>query len=38
MIMASDGEEALELFRARQAEIDLVLLDAVMPRKGGREV
>jgi signal transduction histidine kinase/ActR/RegA family two-component response regulator len=37
VLVASDGEEAVRLFEAHQSEIDLVLLDAVMPRMGGRE-
>jgi PAS domain S-box-containing protein len=32
---AGDGREAVELFRQRHAEIDLVLLDLVMPRLSG---
>ena len=32
---ARDGQEAVELFRQRHAEIDLVLLDLVMPRLTG---
>jgi len=38
VILAEDGTEALEIFAARRDEIDLLLLDLVMPRKGGREV
>lgn len=37
-LVASDGHEALRLFGAHKEEIDLVLLDVVMPRMGGREV
>jgi PAS domain S-box-containing protein len=36
VITASDGEEALQLFRARASEVSLVLSDIVMPRMGGR--
>jgi CheY-like chemotaxis protein len=36
-LSASDGEEAVRVFRERSGEIDLVLLDLVMPKKGGRE-
>jgi PAS domain S-box-containing protein len=36
VITASDGEEALQLFRARAADVSLVLSDIVMPRMGGR--
>ena len=38
VITASDGEEALELFAQHKDHIDLVMLDAVMPKKGGRVV
>jgi PAS domain S-box-containing protein len=38
VIVAEDGIEALELFRQRQSEIDLMLVDIVMPGKGGRDV
>jgi CheY-like chemotaxis protein/two-component sensor histidine kinase len=35
---AEDGVQALEVFRARRNEIDLVVLDAAMPKMGGPEV
>lgn len=35
---AADGVETLEVLRANKGEIDLVLLDLIMPRKNGREV
>ena len=35
---ASDGYEALEVFRKRKEEIDAVLLDMTMPRLSGEEV
>ena len=38
VIVAEDGIEALQLFHERRAEIDLLLLDIVMPGKGGRDV
>jgi PAS domain S-box-containing protein len=38
VLTASDGDEAVEVFRASQRVIDLVLLDGVMPKKSGREV
>ncbi len=38
VLVAADGEEALEVFKAHQSQIDLVLLDVVMPKLGGREV
>ncbi len=37
VIEARDGQEALEIFRSRRAEIDLVLLDMIMPRRNGRD-
>jgi PAS domain S-box-containing protein len=37
VLEASDGEEAIEVFRRHQPEIQLVLLDMMMPRKGGRD-
>ena len=36
VITANDGEEAVRVFQARQGEIDLVLLDMIMPRVNGR--
>ncbi|MGE5091850.1 MAG: ATP-binding protein [Bacillota bacterium] len=36
VITASDGEEALQLFRTRAGDVSLVLSDIVMPRMGGR--
>jgi two-component system NtrC family sensor kinase len=35
VLQASNGAEALELFRSRSADIDLVLLDAIMPELDG---
>src|SRR5690606_33201359 len=35
VIEAKDGLEAVEVFRARRAEIDLVFLDVLMPRLDG---
>ena len=35
VIEARDGEEAVEVFRGGEDEIDLVLLDLTMPRKSG---
>jgi PAS domain S-box-containing protein len=37
VIEAVDGEEAVAQFAAHRGEIDLCLLDVVMPRKNGRE-
>ena len=36
VLVARDGEEAVEIFRRNQ-EIDLAVLDAAMPRMGGKE-
>jgi len=38
VIEAADGAEAVARFRDRRAEIDLCLLDVIMPRLNGREV
>ncbi|HEV3021311.1 MAG TPA: response regulator [Pirellulales bacterium] len=38
LLVAADGAQALELFRAHADSISLVLLDAIMPRLTGREV
>ncbi len=38
VLEASNGVEALRLFEERQAEIDLVLSDLMMPQLGGREL
>lgn len=38
VIMASDGQEAVELFRENHLRIKAVLLDMIMPRKSGRDV
>jgi len=38
VITVVDGEEAVAKFRERMGEIDLAILDMVMPRKGGPEV
>ena len=37
VLIAEDGVAAVEVFRAHQHEIDLVILDLVMPRMGGVE-
>jgi PAS domain S-box-containing protein len=36
-IAAENGEDACRIFRERRGEIDLVLLDIIMPKMGGRE-
>lgn len=38
VFLARDGQEAVDLFRERMHEIDLVLLDVILPGKNGREV
>ncbi len=38
VLVAQDGEEAIRLFKQQINAVDLVLLDAVMPKKGGQEV
>ncbi len=38
VLVAADGEEALELYRRHGEEVDLLLLDVVMPKAGGRAV
>ena len=37
VLLAEDGLEAVNLFNANQSQIDLVILDLVMPRFGGRD-
>ena len=37
VILASDGQEAVDQFRAHRAEIKLILMDIIMPRMGGRQ-
>ena len=36
VLTAMNGEEAIQVYRAHQAEIDLVLTDMVMPKMGGQ--
>jgi PAS domain S-box-containing protein len=38
LLTAHDGREAWELFQAHQGEIDLLLLDVMMPHRSGRDV
>ena len=38
IILAKDGEEAIEKFSKNKDVISLVLLDMIMPNKGGKEV
>jgi PAS domain S-box-containing protein len=37
VIFANDGKDGVDLYRTRQASIDLILLDMNMPIMGGRE-
>lgn len=37
VLLASDGAEATEIMRSRGKDIDLVLLDIIMPEMGGEE-
>jgi DNA-binding NtrC family response regulator len=36
VITAPDGESALEIYREKKEEIDLIILDLIMPGMGGR--
>lgn len=38
VLEARDGEEAVEMFKNNHDSIDLVILDAIMPKLSGREV
>jgi PAS domain S-box-containing protein len=38
VLVAHDGEEAVELFRSHRDRISLVLLDVILPRRSGPEV
>lgn len=37
IITASNGQEALKVYRGKGADISLVILDLIMPKMGGRE-
>jgi PAS domain S-box-containing protein len=37
VLIARDGEEAVEIFRRHGEEIAMVVLDVVMPKKGGKQ-
>src|SRR5262249_14246511 len=37
LLLAQDGQEALDVFRQHPAQIDLVILDLTMPRLSGRD-
>jgi CheY-like chemotaxis protein len=38
VIEAEDGERALEIFKTRAAEIDMIITDVVLPGAGGRDI
>jgi DNA-binding response OmpR family regulator len=38
VLVARDGEQALNVYRANKREIDVVLLDIGLPKIGGRDV
>ncbi len=38
VLFAVDGEEAVQIYKEKQDEISLILLDMIMPKKSGREV
>jgi PAS domain S-box-containing protein len=38
VLLAHDGEEAIQIFSANREKISLVLLDVIMPRRSGPEV
>ncbi|HEX4075366.1 MAG TPA: response regulator [Candidatus Acidoferrales bacterium] len=38
VLLASDGQEAVEVFRAHRDKIDLALLDVVLPKLSGPEI
>ena len=37
VFIARDGKEAIEIFKKHQKEIDVIVLDMIMPRMGGGE-
>jgi two-component system, cell cycle sensor histidine kinase and response regulator CckA len=38
VLTAEDGEQAMEIYKASKDQIDLMLVDIIMPKMGGREV
>jgi two-component system cell cycle sensor histidine kinase/response regulator CckA len=38
VIVAADGEDAMEKFRQNREDISLILSDVIMPKKSGREI
>lgn len=37
VLLAKNGKQALEIYESQKGKIDLILLDLIMPRMGGRE-
>jgi len=37
VVLAADGQEAVDRYLERRGEIRLILMDVIMPRKGGRQ-
>ena len=37
VVVAADGAEALEMYRQQQSQVELVVLDMIMPNMSGRE-
>ncbi|MBC8316314.1 MAG: response regulator, partial [Desulfobulbaceae bacterium] len=37
VLIAHDGNEAIEIYKENQKEIDIVLMDMIMPNLGGGE-
>jgi len=37
VLTAGDGEEAVRIYEEHRKNVDLIILDMLMPRKGGRE-
>jgi two-component system cell cycle sensor histidine kinase/response regulator CckA len=38
VLTAEDGEQAMDIYKASKDQIDLMLVDVIMPKMGGREV
>ena len=38
LLVAHDGQEAIEVFKANRDRVSLVLLDVIMPKRSGSEV
>lgn len=37
VLLAQNGQEAVDLFRAKWQEVDLVVMDTILPKKNGKE-